>query len=86
MNDVSIDVNVTYGRDVNGGSKVLLVPVDTPGAACEMEVAVVVTTVPKEKTSSNKCKGTVVLVCVGGSDADTVVAVTTSLPGLCVGE
>ena len=42
-----------------------------------------VATVSKEKTSSNECEGTVVLVCVGGSDVDVVVAVAASLPGLC---
>ena len=46
MNKVLADVNVTHGHNVAGGSKVLLVPVDTLGAA---EVAVVVATVPKEK-------------------------------------
>ena len=82
MNEVSADVNVTRGRNVTGGSKVLLVPVDTPGAACEGKVEVVVTTVPKGKMSSNECEGTVVLVCVEGSDADVVVAVAASLSGL----
>ena len=83
MNEVSADVNVTRGCHVTGGSKVLSVPVDTPGATCEGEVAVVVATVSKEKTSSNECEVTVVLVCVGGSDVDVVVAVAASLPGLC---
>ena len=37
MNEVSADVNVTRGCHVTGGSKVLSVPVDTPGATCEGE-------------------------------------------------
>ena len=48
----------------------------------EGKVEVMVTTVPKGKMSSNECEGTVVLVCVEGSDADVVVAVAASLSGL----